>query len=96
MLSGVAFANPDYAQGILNKRLTVNLKNVTLEEALNNIKHKVDVKFVYSSSVIPLNSKVSVNASQEKLSDVLNKLLVKLNIDYSVNDHGGYIILKKK
>jgi TonB-linked SusC/RagA family outer membrane protein len=95
MISGVAFATPDYAQGILNKRLSINLKNVTLEEALNNIKNKVEVKFVYSSSIIPLKSKVSVNASQEKLSDVLNKILVKLDIDYSVNEHSGYIILKK-
>ncbi|HMG07945.1 MAG TPA: carboxypeptidase-like regulatory domain-containing protein, partial [Mucilaginibacter sp.] len=95
MISGVAFANPDYAQGILNKRLSINLKNVTLEEALNNIKNKVEVKFVYSSSIIPLKSKVSVNASQEKLSDILNKILIKLDIDYSVNEHSGYIILKK-
>ena len=95
MLSGVAIANPDYAQDILNKRLSINLKNVSLEEALNNIKNKVEVKFVYSSSIIPLKSKVSVNASQEKLSDVLNKILVKLDIDYSVNEHSGYIILKK-
>ncbi|MDB5112204.1 MAG: TonB-dependent receptor plug [Mucilaginibacter sp.] len=94
MFSGIAFANPDYAQ-ILNKRLSVNLKNVTLKEALNDITNKIDVKFVYSSTMIPLNNKVSVSASGEKLGIILNTLLIQLNINYTVNDISGSIILKK-
>ncbi|MDB5003280.1 MAG: TonB-dependent receptor plug [Mucilaginibacter sp.] len=94
VLSGIAFASPDYAQ-ILDKRLSINVKDVTLNDALSNIKNKVDVKFVYSSSMIPLNTKVTINASQEKLGIILNTLFIKLNIKYTVNDNSGYIILKK-
>ncbi|HEY0175724.1 MAG TPA: carboxypeptidase-like regulatory domain-containing protein, partial [Pedobacter sp.] len=93
-LSGVLFANPGSAESILNKRLSISLKNVTLETALNNIQHKADVKFVYSSTLIPLSSMVSVNANQEKLSNILNQLLTDLHINYSVNA-SQYIILKK-
>ena len=95
MLSGVSYANPDFAQSIFNKRISVNLKNVTLKEALNNIKNKTEVKFVYSSTIIPLDSKVSFQANQEKLSVVLSHLLADLQITYTANDIGGYIILKK-
>lgn len=94
MLSGVLFANPGSAESILNRRLSISLKNVTLETALNNIQHKVDVKFVYSSTLIPLSSKVSVSANQETLSNILNKLLIELNINYTVNA-SQYIVLKK-
>lgn len=94
MLSGVLFASPGSAESILNKRLSVSLKNVTLETALNNIQHKADVKFVYSSTLIPLSARVSVNASQETLSNILNKLLAELNINYTVNA-SQYIVLKK-
>jgi TonB-linked SusC/RagA family outer membrane protein len=95
LLTGTVFAKDGYAESILNKRLSINLKNVTLENALTYIQHKADVKFVYSSSIIPLSTKVSVNASQEKLSIVLNKLFIALSINYSVNDESEYIVLKK-
>lgn len=93
MLSGVLLANTAAAESILNRRLSVKLKDVTLEAALNNIQHKVNVKFVYSSTIIPLSSKVSINADAEKLSIVLNRLLAELHINYSVN--ASYIVLKK-
>jgi len=95
LLSGMSYANAGGAESILNKRLSINLKNVTLESALTNIQNKIDVKFVYSSTIIPLSSKVTVNASQEKLSMVLNKVLAKLDVKYIVNDQSDYIILRK-
>jgi len=95
IFSGVSFASTNYTQSILNKRLTISLIDVTLEDALSKIKSKVDVKFFYSSSIIPLNSKVSIKANEEMLSVVLDKLFTKLNVNYTVNDHDKYIILKK-
>jgi len=94
MLTGVLFASPRLEESVLNKKISINLKNVTLETALNNIQDQVKVKFVYSSTLIPLNSKVSVNASDEKLGNLLNRMLIELHIDYSVNS-SQYIILKK-
>ncbi|CAM4105114.1 TonB-linked outer membrane protein, SusC/RagA family [Pedobacter westerhofensis] len=94
MLSGVLFANPGSSESILNKRLSISLKNVSLETALNNIQTRAAVKFVYSSTVIPLNSKVSVTASQEKLSDILTDILSDLGVNYTVNA-SQYIVLKR-
>lgn len=95
ILSGIAYARPDFAQSVLNKRISLNLKNVTLKEALTNIKAKAEVKFVYSSSLIPLDHQVNMQVNQEKLSVILNKLLTELKVNYTVNDQSGYIILKK-
>jgi len=92
--TGISLGRSLPAESVLNKRLSINLKEVTLEKALINIQNKTGVKFVYSSTLIPLNSKVSVDASEEKLSNILNKLLAQLNIIYSVNA-GQYIVLKK-
>lgn len=80
---------------ILDKRLSIDLNNVALEKALINIQQKAQVKFVYSSTVVPVNSKITINATEEKLSVILSKILLRLNIDYVVNDDFGYIILKK-
>lgn len=59
LLSGMAYAKPGFVQSILNKRISVSLKNVTLKEAFCNIHTKTDVKFVYSFSRAPLNHKIS-------------------------------------
>jgi TonB-linked SusC/RagA family outer membrane protein len=92
-LSSVLFAKPGSAERVLDKKLSISLKNVTLKTALDNIQKKIDVKFVYSSTLIPIGRKVSIHASEEKLSLILNKILVALNVNYSVNS-SQFIILK--
>jgi len=81
-----------YAQSILNKKISLQADDVSLRNVLSQIKTKADVKFVYSSNHIAMDTKVSARAKDEELGSVLNKVLGQLDIKYVVND--GFIILK--
>ena len=81
-----------YAQSILNKKISLQADDESLRNVLSQIKNKADVKFVYSSNHIAMDTKVSARAKDEELGSVLNKVLGQLDIKYVVND--GFIILK--
>lgn len=81
-----------YAQSILNKKISLQADDESLRNVLSQIKTKADVKFVYSSNHIAMDTKISALAKDEELGSVLNKVLGQLDIKYIVND--GFIILK--
>ena len=76
-----------------NARVTLNKRNVTLRETLNEIESQTDYLFIYSNKV-NVNEKISVRAKQQAVSNVLNALLKDKDIDYSME--GNHIILSAK
>lgn len=70
------------SQNILDKRITLNLNKVTLEEAFDIIADEAGISFSYSTRSIPIDQKVSINISEEKLSEVLDQLFLGLRIEY--------------
>lgn len=73
-----------------NARVTLNKRNVTLRETLNDIENQTDYLFIYSNE-IDVNEKISIKAKQESVANVLTHLLQRKNIDYSME--GNHIIL---
>ena len=86
----ISFASPK-AQDILEKKITVNLENVELRNALSQLERTAEVQFGYSSKAIQLKRKVSIVANNQRLADVLNGALKPMNITYRVVN--GQIIL---
>ncbi|MFD1816855.1 TonB-linked outer membrane protein, SusC/RagA family [Pseudarcicella hirudinis] len=87
----VSKAHDGMAQDFLNKSLTLKAEDVKLRVALSQIEHLTNVQFVYSSKSIEVNKKVNINASESKLSEVLDGLLKPMKISFKVI--GGQIIL---
>jgi TonB-linked SusC/RagA family outer membrane protein len=83
LIAGVGYAKDTSAQAILSKDLTLQLDNVSLKEALQQIQEKANTKFVYSSR-ITLKEKISLDIKNQKLSTVLDRLLVPRGISYKV------------
>ena len=73
-----------------NSRVTINKRNSTLQEVLNEIEKQTDYLFIYNNE-INVNDKVSVRTKQEAVSSVLNSLLKDKDITYS--KEGNHIIL---
>jgi TonB-dependent SusC/RagA subfamily outer membrane receptor len=73
-----------------NARVTINKRNATLKEVLNEIESQTDYLFIYNNKV-DTNEKVSVRAKQKAVSEVLSSLLKNNDIDYSME--GNHIIL---
>lgn len=71
-------------QDALDKKISIELKNVILKDALEKISSLAEVSFVYVGNEVLNANKVSVNAHNEKVGDLLNKLLTPYSLSYSV------------
>jgi iron complex outermembrane receptor protein len=91
LFMGNTWANEGKAQDALNKNVSLNIHNMEIENALNQIEKLTQVKFVYSSNMIQAERKVSVNIQNQKLSDVLTRLFNPIEINYK--NIGNQIIL---
>jgi hypothetical protein len=84
ILTGVSFAGISNAQDILDKQLTLDIKDRPLKDVLRKIETRLAVKFAYSSDAIRSIDRISISAEDEKLSDVLDKLSKLGQINYEV------------
>ncbi len=82
-----SMAEMSYTQ---NARVTINKRNVTLREVLNEIESQTDYLFIYNDEV-NTNEKISVKTKQEKVYTILNSLLKGKDVNYSME--GNHIIL---
>ncbi|HOT65301.1 MAG TPA: carboxypeptidase-like regulatory domain-containing protein, partial [Dysgonamonadaceae bacterium] len=73
-----------------NARVTINKRNATIKEILNEIEKQTDYLFIYNDE-IKANERVSVKAKQEAVSSVLNSMLKDKDMKYSME--GNHIIL---
>lgn len=78
---------------VLEKKVTIQFQNITLEQALKKIKATYGVNFSFSPDQINLNQKVSLNVSNVSLNDALRQLFTPTPITYRAV--GNQIVLKK-
>jgi len=88
------FANPSKSQDLLNKKISIKVKLEEVQAILSEIEKLSGGKFMYSPEIIESSRKVSLNAKNEKVSEVLNRLLQPLGIRYQVMNN--YIILNRE
>ena len=90
---GISYANSASGQEILEQRITVKTTNDNLKSTLNIIERNTNVRFVYNPKEIKIGQKISFEAKNEMLKDVLQKILKPLQISYEVR--GKQILLFK-
>ncbi|SEA20118.1 TonB-linked outer membrane protein, SusC/RagA family [Porphyromonadaceae bacterium KH3R12] len=82
-----SMAETGYTQ---NARVTINKRNTTLKEVLNEIESQTDYLFIYNNEV-NTKEKVSIRTKQKAVSETLNTLLKDKDVSYSME--GNHIIL---
>ena len=80
-----------YAQG---QGLTLNLKNVSVEEVLNSIESKTQYRFLYNKQLVDVNQKTTVVVANADIKNVLNEVFKGTDINYSIN--AKQIVLSKQ
>ncbi|WP_207435806.1 TonB-dependent receptor [Sabulibacter ruber] len=68
---------------LLQKKVSLSVQGSTLEQALKTLSERYQVDFSYSNEVINGAKKVTVNAQNQPLSEVLNQLLRPTGLRYS-------------
>src|SRR4051812_5833401 len=74
------------AQPVLEKRVTLHAKGVTIKECLDKIARAADISFVYTGNPMLTNNKVNIDVKNKKIGPVLNVLLDPLPLSYLVVD----------
>ena len=88
-------ARVSFAQSVdLEKKITINLRNVSLKVALEEISKQGNIFFSYSNQHIDDNQQISIIARNQALKSVLNKLFGELDIEYIVVEK--QIVLKPR
>jgi hypothetical protein len=75
-----------HAQNQLAKKLTVHVKEQPLQKALDQITKASGVKFTYNEQVARSPIKITVQADQKSLNDILNEAFSGQPISYSALD----------
>ena len=69
-----------------DNKVTLDVKNVALGSVLRAIEKQTDYGFFYSKEVIDVNVPVSIKVKNEAVTAVLDKLLPKYGISYTINN----------
>jgi TonB-linked SusC/RagA family outer membrane protein len=71
----------------VNEALTIEMKNVSIEEVLNEIESQSEYRFLYNKQLVNLNRKVNISVRSEGITDVLNGLFDAGGIKYVISDN---------
>jgi TonB-linked SusC/RagA family outer membrane protein len=86
-----SFSREIKGQALLERKVSIDLKNVEVKKIIVELEKVSGIRFVYSPQVIQASRKVDLKASREKLVDVLNGFFKPLSINYEVVEN--YIVL---
>ena len=77
------FAGKTYSQ---NARLSLHLKNASTKNILRQIEDITDFYFIYDASVVDVERKASIEATDETITGILDALFAGSNVEYKINN----------
>lgn len=77
-----------------DKTVSLNLKNVRLSDALNEVRKQTAVNFIYSIDDLNRYPHITINVNKKQLTEVLNLLLKGTDMQYTIEN--GTVIIKRK
>ena len=77
-----------------NKKVTLDLKNASMEVFLNTVKEKAGINMLYNSQMFKDVSPVTVKASNEEWESLLDRVLIPRGFTYAAKN--GIVVIKKK
>ncbi len=84
---GNVHAIEGYAQPVLNKKVSLNIRNQAVEQVFREIEQRTEVRFVFSRSLIRSSRKVSITAKNQALHKVLDEVLTPLELKYRATEN---------
>lgn len=79
-----------------NAKISMNLKNVSVETVLKEVESKTDYRFIYSNKEIDLDRKISFDVKKETVKDVLKRLFKDTKIEFELYENRHIILTLKE
>ncbi|HKZ38710.1 MAG TPA: TonB-dependent receptor [Chryseolinea sp.] len=93
VLSSLVSAAPSNGQGILDRKVSLNVRNTEIKSILTEIEKQTSVVFTYRPYLIKGSKKISLNVMDARLADVLGQLFSP-SIAFLAMDDEEEIVLK--
>ena len=65
-------------------KITLRLKNVTVEEVLTSIENQTEYRFLYNKDIVDVSRIVSITVKNERMTLVLDKLFKGEGVSYTI------------
>ncbi|MFN8357855.1 MAG: TonB-dependent receptor [Spirosomataceae bacterium] len=82
---GVSYAHDAHAQEQLQRRLSLHFEGTEIKKIFAAIEKETELRFTYSSNVLQNDKKVSIDARNETLANVLDRLLKPMRVEYELS-----------
>jgi len=96
LVSGNIAAKAGKQAQALSRIISVDLQNVTLENALAQIAHSSGLRISYSSTHVPISKSVSLALKDVTLAQALTEALRGTEVDYALSESGMLVIAPKE
>lgn len=83
LIIGQALAIDSYSQ---ETRLSLNLGNTTVKEALLQIEKNSEFFFLYSNKLIDVDRQISLNLTNKKINEILDEIFRNAGVKYNIKD----------
>lgn len=80
---------------MLSKRITLDLHDVTLEDALTEITRQAGLRLSYSKAVVPLAKTVRLKAEEITVAGAISEVLFDTDVDVLFTTNGQAILVSK-
>ncbi len=77
------FANESYSQ---STKLTLDLKNASVEKVLSQIEDQSEFYFLYSKKVVDVERKVDITVTEKLITEILDELFAGTDVNYVIKD----------
>ncbi len=75
-----------FLQELTDKHVSLSVDQKEIREVLTHIQEQTGIKFVYSSTAVPVDQKVSIHVTDKPVADVLRDMLASQQIQYKIMD----------
>jgi len=88
-----SFGNEGSAQNILEKKITVYIRNIPFRDALRKIGKEGNIRFSYTRNTIPEQEMITLSAKEQPISAILQSLLNPIQVGYTLI--GNQVVLSR-
>jgi TonB-linked SusC/RagA family outer membrane protein len=84
IFTGVSLAHEAAGQELLKRKVSISVEKQDIRKVLNKIEKQANIKFAYRPRVLPPDHKISLEASNESLEEILEKVVKPLELKYEI------------
>jgi TonB-linked SusC/RagA family outer membrane protein len=79
-----------------NKKISIQVENIQLRDLFREIENNSEYAFFFNDQYSQLENKVSVETKNEKIENILERVLENTQLDYKILDNNFVVIIAKE